>query len=613
MSIENLPNKIIHYCWFGGNPLSELTKKCIESWKKYLPDFEIKEWNETNFDTNQCEFVKQAYEQKKWAFVSDYTRFKVLEEHGGLYLDTDMEITADIAKYLEHELFLGQEDSKLINAAVVWSKEKNNIHIENIVKSYEMKEEFNATGDLYKESVPQVLTTYFKEYGFDKEKDEIQIFDNNNVYIYPMEYFYPLSYDHQHNKFTKDSCMIHHFDATWISKMEKFKTDLKRKNMKWVVHIIDFFINSKNFLNTFINYKDISILVSTFFILFFTTLGFKPLYNSTENYIFNNIELNYVKIVIIEMIFSIMWTYICKKIRTIEINQLLDSNLLQNKENNYRKSHINDEKKKEILHYENLVFTIEIILSIILMLSPINYLFNLLEFNSIVFAITLVMSALMIYVGIKKKFKFRILDLLIISLLLALMSITNIAGMILSIILALFFVTITIVLKLSKKRLIVFFACLICLAIVFNLLNWCIGIFDFEYEFSNIFNVQNYFNSNIPKEFNPDMSVATTEFQFANNILNNVINVFKQINLLRFSMSSFGILILAVISIIGVSALNKDWKYIFLLLPLLFNTLLNYNYSALIYINYVYVLFCIVALFIKIFRKMYKNEKLKIN
>ncbi|MDD4376367.1 MAG: glycosyl transferase, partial [Clostridia bacterium] len=72
--------KIIHYCWFGGKPLSNLTLKCIESWKKYLPDFEIKQWDENNFDVNQCIFVKEAYEQKKWAFVADYTRFKVLEQ-----------------------------------------------------------------------------------------------------------------------------------------------------------------------------------------------------------------------------------------------------------------------------------------------------------------------------------------------------------------------------------------------------------------------------------------------------------------------------------------------------------------------------------------------------
>ena len=158
-------NKIIHYIWFGGNPISELTKKCIATWKKYLPDFEIKEWNETNFDVTQCTFVKEAFEQKKWAFVADYTRFKVLEEYGGIYLDTDMEITADISKFLEDDLFLGVEDSKQINAAVVWAKEAHNPYIKDIVDIYESKKKFNETGNLYDESVPKVLTKYFEKYG----------------------------------------------------------------------------------------------------------------------------------------------------------------------------------------------------------------------------------------------------------------------------------------------------------------------------------------------------------------------------------------------------------------------------------------------------------------
>ena len=392
-------NKIIHYCWFGGAPLSDLTKKCIESWKKFLPDFEIKEWNEQNFDVNQCEFVRQAYEQKKWAFVADYTRFKVLEEYGGLYLDTDMEITKDISKYLEHELFLGCEDSKLINAAVVWSKNKGNEHIKNIVNIYELKEEFNPNDDLYETSVPQVLSKYFKDYGFDKLKDnEIQILANEKVYIYPMEYFYPLSYDYQHNKFTDNSCMIHHFDATWISKMEKIKTNLKRKNMKWVVYIIDFFINTKNFIRTYINYRDISIFVTTFLILFLTTCSLQPILGDKEVTVFSDINNKFGLIVLFETIFSIVWTYICKNLRTIEINELMDINLSKEEDRNYQIIHVNDEKKKAILRYENMIFSIEVVLSILMFLLPVNYIINLLSLKEVLFIFSLIATIFMIYV-----------------------------------------------------------------------------------------------------------------------------------------------------------------------------------------------------------------------
>ena len=85
-----IPKKI-HYCWFGGQPLNKLGQKCLESWKKHFPDYEIIEWNESNFDINCCDYVREAYEAKRWAFVSDYARFKILYEHGGIYFDTDQE------------------------------------------------------------------------------------------------------------------------------------------------------------------------------------------------------------------------------------------------------------------------------------------------------------------------------------------------------------------------------------------------------------------------------------------------------------------------------------------------------------------------------------------
>ena len=89
--MEKIPH-IIHYCWFGRNPKSELVLNCIESWKKYLPGYEIREWNEDNYDVTQVNFVKEAYENQKWAFVSDYVRFDVLYQFGGIYFDTDVEV-----------------------------------------------------------------------------------------------------------------------------------------------------------------------------------------------------------------------------------------------------------------------------------------------------------------------------------------------------------------------------------------------------------------------------------------------------------------------------------------------------------------------------------------
>ena len=103
--------KIIHYCWFGRNTLSPLAIKCIESWKKYFPDYEIKEWNEANFDVNIIPYTQEAYEAKKYAFVSDYARFWILYHYGGLYFDTDVEIIRSMNVIIEKGSFMGCENN----------------------------------------------------------------------------------------------------------------------------------------------------------------------------------------------------------------------------------------------------------------------------------------------------------------------------------------------------------------------------------------------------------------------------------------------------------------------------------------------------------------------
>ncbi|MDO5394823.1 MAG: glycosyltransferase [Bacteroidales bacterium] len=101
--------RIIHYCWFGHGPLPDSAKKCIASWQRFFPDYVIKEWNESNFDVNICRYTSQAYAAKKYAFVSDYARFHILYNHGGLYFDTDVEVTADFSDILSAGPFMGYE------------------------------------------------------------------------------------------------------------------------------------------------------------------------------------------------------------------------------------------------------------------------------------------------------------------------------------------------------------------------------------------------------------------------------------------------------------------------------------------------------------------------
>ena len=118
--MNNKIPKIIHYCWFGGNPLPELAQKCIASWKKYCPDYEIREWNESNFDVNTAPlYVRQAYSKKKWAFVTDYVRLWAMTKYGGIYMDTDVEVTRPLDSILEHEAVSGYEDPTRIPTGIM--------------------------------------------------------------------------------------------------------------------------------------------------------------------------------------------------------------------------------------------------------------------------------------------------------------------------------------------------------------------------------------------------------------------------------------------------------------------------------------------------------------
>ena len=107
--MQNQIPKIIHYCWFGGNPLPDMAKKCIASWRKFLPDYEIKEWNEQNFDVNMSLYTTEAYRLKKYAYVSDYARFWILYHFGGIYFDTDVEVIRPLDDIVARGTFMGFE------------------------------------------------------------------------------------------------------------------------------------------------------------------------------------------------------------------------------------------------------------------------------------------------------------------------------------------------------------------------------------------------------------------------------------------------------------------------------------------------------------------------
>lgn len=219
--------KYIHYCWFGDKPLPKLAKKCIKSWKKYLPDYEIIKWSEENVDLNECPFVKEAYENKKWAFVADYVRTKALKEMGGIYFDTDMEVTKNIDHLFNCNTFLGIEDTGYVAVGVWYEKNKNALLPTELLKKYKKIKKFEID-KIHELAIPKLISEILDDYDLEYGAKHIQKL-KDDIYIYPRDYFYPYSYNRDNNLFTDNTCMIHYYDASWIPLKDRIENSMIRK------------------------------------------------------------------------------------------------------------------------------------------------------------------------------------------------------------------------------------------------------------------------------------------------------------------------------------------------------------------------------------------------
>lgn len=216
-----IPKKI-HYCWFGRNPLPESAIKCINSWKKYLPDYEITEWNEDNFDVNILPYTKDAYEAKKYAFVSDYARFKILYEHGGLYFDTDVEVIRPMNEIIENGSFLGFEINPCtnrpygaVNPGLGMGAEKGTSIYADILDYYTRLNFINEDGSYNTtDAVVNITTRELINAGL-TNKDGIQTVAN--ITVYPADYFNPFDDVTGRLNKTKNTRTIHWFTKTWMN------------------------------------------------------------------------------------------------------------------------------------------------------------------------------------------------------------------------------------------------------------------------------------------------------------------------------------------------------------------------------------------------------------
>lgn len=211
--------KIIHYCWFGRNSLPASAQKYIASWHKFLPDYEIKEWNEDNFDVNIIPYTQQAYEAKKYAFVSDYARFWVLYRYGGLYFDTDVELIRPLNDIIERGAFMGIEQSASLNGKPMVAPglglgvEAGHPFYERMLEIYNGFKFYKADGSLNDVTIVTYTTRELYAHGM-IPSDDLQIV--NGIWIYPADYFCPMDSTTGITKITERSVSIHHYDCSWL-------------------------------------------------------------------------------------------------------------------------------------------------------------------------------------------------------------------------------------------------------------------------------------------------------------------------------------------------------------------------------------------------------------
>lgn len=225
-----IPKKI-HYFWFGGNPKPKLVQKCIKSWKKYCPDYEIIEWNESNYDVTKIPYMEAAYDAKKWGFVTDYARLDIIYSYGGIYLDTDVQAIKSFDSLLEYGGFAGFESEKYVNTGLGIGAEPGHPIIKKLMGSYEDISLFAHNSQPEFVACPRIDTSVLVDIGL-RQNGTKQILSDSFL-ILPTDYLSPKSFSDGMIHITENTISIHHFESSWFSQ-EKQKEKLARwRAAKW--------------------------------------------------------------------------------------------------------------------------------------------------------------------------------------------------------------------------------------------------------------------------------------------------------------------------------------------------------------------------------------------
>lgn len=217
--------KIIHYCWFGLGPQSDESLRYIEGWRRLMPEYEIIEWNEDNFDIRTCPYVEEAYEARKFAFVSDYVRGHALYQMGGIYLDTDVEVLRSFDDLLKHRSFWGFEAGNYIATSTIGAIPKHEM-LKAYLDQYRTRKFLGVDGTFDQTTNVQIITQLWEEIGVVRN-DKRQIVSDDNL-ILPQCLLSPYDYTIGTTACVSETYAIHHYQKSWVSNWARLKGGVKK-------------------------------------------------------------------------------------------------------------------------------------------------------------------------------------------------------------------------------------------------------------------------------------------------------------------------------------------------------------------------------------------------
>lgn len=216
--------RVIHYCWFGGAPLPPSAERCLASWRKHFPGWEIRRWDEGNYDVRTTPYTAEAYDARKYAFVSDYARFDILHRHGGVYFDTDVEVIRPFDDLLAHGPFMGMEGS-WVNPGLGMAAEAGDALLSELLRHYEKMHFIDAQGRQMPGTVVSHTTEVLLRHGYERNGLQQHVAGFN---IYPPEYLNPFDDITGRLRITPSTHSIHHYAKSWCDDAGPWRTRIAR-------------------------------------------------------------------------------------------------------------------------------------------------------------------------------------------------------------------------------------------------------------------------------------------------------------------------------------------------------------------------------------------------